>query len=324
MPVDGDVARLHFFLRHPQRHEDADDFQQDVGHDRREDDDPERGQRLPLEQLQTAAGDQAFVFAAHRHVGEDADEQAAGDTGEAVRVHDSQRVVDVAERRRAAQVVERQIHDHRGDDADDDRAPAVDETGAGRDRDEADDHPVDRSDQARLAARQVVHRDPDEEGDRGADVRVEHRGRGDFAGAVPVTAVEAVPAHPQQPGADRDHRQVVRRVDLSIALQARPDHGRGDEARDAGGEVDHVTAGVVDRAVLGEEAAAPDQEGVDRVAEQRPESDERDPRLEVDPAEHGAQHEDRRDRREDDLEVGERRLREEEFFFRQLRDVCLA
>ena len=84
---------------------------------------------------------------------------------------------------------------------------------------------------------------------------------------VPVTAVEAVPAHPEQAGADRDHRQVVRRVDLAVALQARSDHRSRDEAGDAGGEVDHVAAGEVDRALLGEVAAAPDQEGVDRVDE---------------------------------------------------------
>ena len=52
---------------------------------------------------------------------------------------------------------------------------------------------------------------------------------------------------------------VVRRVDLAVSLQSRADHRRGDEPRDAGREVDHVTAGVVDRAVVGEEAAAPDQ-----------------------------------------------------------------
>ena len=65
-------------------------------------------------------------------------------------------------------------------------------------------------------------------------------GGGDFAGAVPVTAVEPVPAHPQQAGADSDHRQVVRRVDLSISLQARSDHRRGDEPGDPGREMDDV------------------------------------------------------------------------------------
>ncbi len=234
--------------------------------------------------------------------------------GEAVGVDDAEGVVDVAERLRPAQVVEREVDERAGDYADDDRAPAVDETGAGGDRDEADDHAVDAADQARLAPGRVVPSDPDQEGDGGAEVGVEHGGGGDVAGRVPVTAVEAVPAQPEQAGPDGDHRQVVRRVDLAVALQARPDHPCRDEAGDSGGEVDHVAAGEVNRAVLGEVAAAPDQEGVDRVDEDGPEGDERDPRFEVDPPEHRAQHQHRRDRGEDDLEVGERRLREFDFF----------
>jgi hypothetical protein len=159
--------------------------------------------------------------------------------------------------------------------------------------------------------------------DRGAEVGVQHRGGGDFAGAVPVTAVEPVPAHPEEAGADGDHRQVVRGIDLAVALQPRPDHRRRDEAGDPGGEVDDVAARVVDRALLSEEAAAPDHEGVDGVDQQRPEGDEGDPGFEVEASEHRAQHQDRGDRRKDDLEVGERRLGEEEFFFCQLRDVRL-
>ena len=207
--------------------------------------------------------------------------------------------------------------------ADDDRCPAVDETGGRGDRDEADDHAVDAADQARLAAGGVVEGDPDEEGDRGAEVGVEHRGRGHFAGAVPVTAVEAVPAHPEEAGADCHHRQVVWSVDLSVTLQPWSDHRRGDEAGDTCGEVDDVTTGVVQRALLGEEATAPDHERVDRVDQQGPEGDERDPGLEVEAAEDRAEHQDRRDRGEHDLEVRQRRHREEEFFFRQLPDVGL-
>ena len=55
--------------------------------------------------------------------------------------------------------------------------------------------------------------------------------------------------------------------------ESRPDHRRCDEARDAGRQVDHVTAGEVDRAVMGEEAAAPHQERVDRVDERDPQRD---------------------------------------------------
>ena len=66
----------------------------------REDDHPERGQRLPPEQVQAAAGDHAGEDRfGHRVVGEDPDQEAAGEPGEAVRVDHAERVVHVAERR---------------------------------------------------------------------------------------------------------------------------------------------------------------------------------------------------------------------------------
>src|SRR5579875_2911160 len=53
---------------------------------------------------------------------------------------------------------------------------------------------------------------------------------------------------------------VVRGIDLAVALQPWPDDRRGDEARDARGHVDDVAAREVDRTLLGEEAAAPEAE----------------------------------------------------------------
>src|SRR5260370_41460184 len=61
---------------------------------------------------------------------------------------------------------------------------------------------------------------------------------------------------------------------------------------------------------MGEEAAAPDQERVNAVHAGDPQGAERKPRLEVHPAEHRSQSQDRRDRRENELEVDERRLGE--------------
>ena len=143
-----------------------------------------------------------------------------------------------------------------------------------------------------------------------ADVRVQDCRGGVGAGVVRVAAVEAVPAEPQEPGADGDHRQVVGRVDLAVTCEPGPDHPCGDEARDTGREVDDVATREVHCALLCEPAAAPDQEGVDRVHARRPEHDERDPRLEVHATEHRAEHQDRRDRCEHELEVDEGRLRE--------------
>ena len=309
--VDGEVARLHVRLAHPQRDEEAHQLEQDERDDAGEDDHPERRERLPLEQVQPPVTEKPGGDL-HRRVGEHAGQQAADEAGEAVRVDHAERVVDAPEGPHQRQVVVGGVDDDRADRADRDRAPAVHEAGRRRDRDEADDHAVDAAEQRRLAPGRVVAGDPDEEGDRGGEVRVEHRRGGVHAGVVRVAAVEAVPAEPEQAGADGDHRQVVRRVDLAVARETRPDHPGGDEARDARREMDDVAAAEVDRAVLGEPAAAPDQEGVDRVDAGRPEQDEGDPGLEVDAAEHRAEHQDRRDRREHELEVDERRLREVE------------
>ncbi len=270
MPVDGDVPFLHFGVAHPQWDDQADQLEEDEGADRGEHDHPQPGDRLPLEQVQAATGDGSGERRfGHRLVGEDADHEAAEEAGEPVGVDDAEGVVDVAEGPYPAQVVEREVDQGAGDDADHDRAPAVDEPGRRRDPDEADDHPVDAADQARLAAGEVVPGDPDEQGDGGAEVGVEHGGRSDAAGFVPVTTVEAVPTQPEEPGPDRDHRQVVRCVDLAVTLQARTDHPCRDESGDAGRQMDDVTTGEVDRALLGEVATAPDQEGVDRVDEAR-------------------------------------------------------
>ena len=190
------------------------------------------------------------------------------------------------------------------------RSPAVHIARRRSDRDQARDHAVDAADQRRLAARHIVPAHPAQERDGAGEVGVQHGGRRARAREVRIAAVEAVPAEPQQAGAGGDHQQVVRCVDLAVALQPRPDHRRGDEAGHARGEVDHIAARVVERAVLGEPAAAPDRECVDGVDQARPQQHERDPGLEVEPPQHGAEHQQRRDTGEDELEVDQRGGRE--------------
>ena len=111
-------------------------------------------------------------FRVHRGVGENADHEAADQARKPVGVNDSQGVVHVAEGTDPAQIVEREVDDRARDDADRDRPPAIDEARRRGDPDEADDHSVDASDQARLAPGHVVPGDPDEQGDRGAEVGV--------------------------------------------------------------------------------------------------------------------------------------------------------
>ena len=51
MSVDRQITLLHLLLGHPQRDEELHDVQQDERADRREDDDPGRGEGLPLQQV---------------------------------------------------------------------------------------------------------------------------------------------------------------------------------------------------------------------------------------------------------------------------------
>ena len=269
-----------------------------------------RGIELPLELVPAAVERRDRRAELHCRRGEQARQQTADDTREPVGVDHAERVVDVAERPHQREVVVGHVDQDCRDGADDHGAPAVDETGGRCDRHEADDDAVDAAEQRRLALGRVVAADPHEECHRGADVRVQHRRRRVEADVVRVAAVEAVPAEPEQAGADGDHRQVVRRVDLAVPCEARADHPRGDEAGDACGEMDDVAAREVEHAVVAEVAAAPDQEGVDGVDQRRPEDDEDDPRLEVHAAEHRTEHQQGRDRGEHELEVDERRLGE--------------
>src|SRR5260370_17415339 len=99
---------------------------------------------------------------------------------------------------------------------------------------------------------------------------------------------------------------------LRAPLDPGPDAPRRDEAGDTSRQVDEVAAAEVQRTVPGPVAAAPQQEGVDRVGEGDPERHEDQPGLEVDPADHPADEQDRRDRGEHELEVDERSLSDPE------------
>ncbi len=125
------------------------------------------------------------------------------------------------------------------------------------------------------------------------------------AGEVGVTAVEAVPAQPQDAGADGDHGEAVRHEPGAVPGQPGADHPGGHEARRPGGQVDDVAAGVVEGALVGPVAAAPQQHGVDGVDEEAPGRDEDHPHLHLDPAQDAAQEQKRGDGREDELEVGQ-------------------
>ena len=157
-----------------------------------------------------------------------------------------------------------------------------------------------------------VPEQPGEQPGRGRHVGVEH-GRGRVGTRVErVTSVEAVPAEPEDSRSDRDHHQVAREGVLSVLPATRSDHPRADEGRDTGREVDDVATGVVDRALLGEEPAAPEQRGVDAVDHRDPQRHDEQPRLELETSDERPEEQERRDGGEDELEVRQRRGREVE------------
>ena len=120
--VDRDVALLHVRVGHPQRHEQADQLEDDVRRDAGEHDHPERSQCLPLEQGPAPDRHQACLEeVTHRGVGEHADKQSARQSGEPVGVDHPKGVVDVPEGPTPAEVVEREVDDRARDHADEDR-----------------------------------------------------------------------------------------------------------------------------------------------------------------------------------------------------------
>ena len=117
----------------------------------------------------------------------------------------------------------------------------------------------------RCAAGEHVPDHPGQQRDRGGQVGVDHRRRRHSApakyGSPPLKPFQ--PSH-RMPAPDRGHRQVVGHRAFPVARQPRPDHRGRDEPGGAGRQVDHVPAGVVQRALLGgPPAAAPQQERVD-------------------------------------------------------------
>src|ERR1700760_605319 len=116
-------------------------------------------------------------------------------------------------------------------------------------------------------------------------------------------AVKPFPPQPQDARTGRDEDEVVRYRPFPVAGQPGPDDRGGDKARGAGGQVDDVPTGEVERALAGPVTATPDHEGVDRVGERDPQRYEDAPDLEADPAEHAADEQDGRDPGEHKLEI---------------------
>ena len=130
-----------------------------------------------------------------------------------------------------------------------------------------------------------------------------HRHAGPAVGGERRARVEAEPADPQEAGADQGEDEVVRRHRLLAVAGALADHQAGDEAGDAGVDVDDGAAREVEHARVEEEAVRlPDPVRDRRVDDERPERHEDQHRRELHPVDEGADDEGRRDRGEGHLE----------------------
>ena len=138
--------------------------------------------------------------------GEEADRQRADPAADEVHADHVERVV-VAE---LVLQADRQRADRTGDEAEDHGRDRGDEATGRGDGDQTGDGAGRGADQGRLAVPDPLHDDPAEHAGGRGDLGVEERDRRGAVDGQLRTGVEAEPAEPQQAGAERDERHVVR------------------------------------------------------------------------------------------------------------------
>lgn len=195
-----------------------------------------------------------------------------------------------------------------GTNADDNGAPAGDKPGSGRDADQTGDHAVHGADNGGLLEEDDVHACPREQGHGSADVSVEDSGAGIRGSRVRITAIEAVPADPEDASSNHHERDIVGGEILSVFLEARPDPVGANKGGRAGGQVDNITTGIVENAQFCGPATAPDAVGAGAVGKDQPEWHEYHPGREIHAREIGTGDQGEGDRCKDELEVDHRRL----------------
>ena len=221
-----------------------------------------------------------------------------------------QRIVHFAHEFGPTENVHRDPRDGAGANAEQDGAPAGDNTRRRRDGHETGDHALNGADDRRSLEEDHVHGDPGEQAHGGADVGVQHGHPGVGTCRVWISSVEAVPARPQDPSSHQHQGDVTGLGIDAVNVQPRTDPPRAHKPCGAGRQVDHVSPRVVDHPHLVEKASPPNAEGADGVGEGDPQRNEDHPGGEVHAAEKGAGDEDHGDGGEDELEVHHRRLRE--------------
>ena len=169
--------------------------------------------RLPPQLVETAAVEQSVGGVGHAFAGEEADQQSADDAADQVDADHVEGVV-VAE---ALLEPDRVDTDGARDRAEDDRSDRRDRTAGGCDRDQAGDGSRGRADAGDVAVLDLLDRDPGQRGGTGGDERGDHDDGGGVARGQSRSAVEGVPAGPQQARTEQGQRHVVRLAQLAPA-----------------------------------------------------------------------------------------------------------
>lgn len=178
-----------------------------------------------------------------------------------------------------------EIAECRGCDADERCAPQWHEAGAWSDGGKTCDGAGEHAYELGLAAAAPLDDEPGDEGEGGGDVGVEEGEGGDAVGAYLATGIEAVPAEPEEAGADGYERDAV---GGGVLVDAGAYEEYGGEGCEAGEDVYGDTAGEVEHAPFGEDAAAPYHVAERVVAEELPEGEEDEVGLEADAVDEGA------------------------------------
>ncbi|MCY1287001.1 hypothetical protein D9M70_359840 [compost metagenome] len=205
--------------------------------------------------------------------GEDAGQQGADDTADAMHAEGIQGVV-VAQL--ALQAGGAEVADHAGDQTDDQRTHRAHGTGGRSDGDQAGDHAGSDTQGTRLTVGQPLGEHPAQGGGGGGDLGDQHGHAGGAIGGYRGTGVEAEPADPQHGGAHQGVAQVVRRHRRGRVALALAQHQAAHQAGDTGVDVHHGAAGEVQHAPVPHQGAvaAPHHVGDRRIDQGEPDGHE--------------------------------------------------
>src|SRR5260221_4495489 len=246
---------------------------------------PDRGEEnraeLDQEEAWIAVKEAIHAVRVEGRRGEETKEDNPKKSADAVNAPDVERVVPLE------LVLEshRVIADHSGRDPDETGNRRRDVAGGGSDGGQAGHGAGEESEELRLLRAHPIHGQPGDGGERGGDVSVEKRHRGDGIDAELTACIESIPAKPQEARAESNERNAVGPTVEDSSLADVKDRG---ESGDAGDVVDDDAAGEVENTQLCQDPASPHHVNERKVDEQKPPGQECHVRLEGDAAGEGA------------------------------------